>query len=275
MIRTVIVDDDLPGRARLRELLASEAEVEVIGEFENGSRASFAIQELNPDLVFLEVAAPRFEAFQILESDDVGRIPAVVLMANTDRYAARAFEVQAVDYVVKPFGSERLQRTLGHVRERLVWRRPIAQIELLTSLLKETPTPEDRYLTRLLVKEGGRLFFLQTADIDWVEACGNVVRLHVGTRAHSLRTRMSLIESRLDPERFIRIHRSTIVNIDRIREIRARLHGDYFVILGDAQTLSMSAGYLDKLDELRRPQCVEEALKTARRRTAVDAQPRH
>jgi two-component system LytT family response regulator len=251
MIRTLIVDDQPLCRERLRGLLADEAEVEVVGECDDGCKAVVAIESLSPDLVFLDVEMPGLDGFHILENIDADRIPAVVFVTANDRYAARAFEVQAVDYVLKPIGRERLQRALNHVREKLARKYQIAPAESLTSLFREPPTPDERYLKRLILKADGKLLFLPTVDIDWVEADGNRLCFHVGSKVHSLRARMKVIESHLHPGHFVRIHRSTIVNIERIKEMRPRLHGDYFVILQDDKSLVMSAGYHDKLDELR------------------------
>jgi two-component system, LytTR family, response regulator len=271
MIRTLIVDGQLSCRERLRGLLADEAEVEVVGECDDGCKAVVAIEGLNPDLMFLDVEMPRLDGFHILDNVGVDRVPAVVFVTANDRHAARAFEVRAVDYVLKPIGRERLQRALGHVREKLARKHQVAQVDPLTALFQETPTPNDRYLKRLIVKQDGRLLFLPTADIDWVEADRNRVRFHVGSKAHPLRARMKVLESHLDPARFIRIHRSTIVNIERIKEMRPRLHGDYFVILQNDQSLVMSAGYHDKLDELRTLQRAKADLESARGRSLVYA----
>jgi two-component system, LytTR family, response regulator len=271
MIRTLIVDDQLLCRERLRGLLAEDAEVEVVGECDDGCKAVAAIEGLNPDLVFLDVEMPRLDGFHILENAGVDGIPAVVFVTANDRYAARAFEVQAVDYVLKPIGRERLQRALSHVREKLARKRQIAQADSLTSLFPEPPAPDERYLKRLVLKADGKLLFLPTVDIDWVEADENRVRFHVGSKAHPLRERMKVIESHLDPGHFVRIHRSTIVNIERIKEMRPRLHGDYFVILKDDQSLVMSAGYHRKLDELRTLKLANTSLKSARGRSLVYA----
>jgi two-component system, LytTR family, response regulator len=245
MIRTLIVDDEPLARERLRGLLGDEQEVEVVGECGDGWEAVRAIQDIDPDLVFLDIRLPRLDGFGVLENLSPDRAPAVVFVTADERSALRAFDVRAVDYVLKPFGRERLQRALEHVRGRRTNEIPAPlPDDVLVS-------PRDRYLRRIIVKEGGRLVFLKTEEVDSIEASGNYVRVHVGRDWYPLRRSMGALESNLDPEVFLRIHRSTIVNIDRVKEMRSRLHGDYLVVLRDGRELTMSAGYREKLDELR------------------------
>jgi len=244
-LRALIIDEEPLSRKRLRGLLADEPELEVVGECDDGYKAVVAFEELNPNLVFLDVELPGLDGFGVLENIGVDRIPAVVFVTADDRYALRAFDVRAVDYVLKPFGLERLQRALDHVRGQIARdsTSPLSDDVVISS--------GHRYLKRIVTNENGRLVFLRTADIDWIEASGNYLRLHVAGEWHSLRRRMSVLESHLDPDQFLRIHRSTIVNLDRIKEMRSKLHGDYFVVLCDGRQLTMSAGYREKLDELR------------------------
>lgn len=249
-VRAIIVDDEPLARERLRLLLADEPDVEVVGECGDGCQAVVAIEELKPDLVFLDVQIPNLDGFAILESVGADRIPAIVFVTAYDHYALRAFDVRAVDYIHKPFGKERLHKALAHAREQITRGKSADISGQLVALLEEI-RPQKTYLKRIMVKSGGRLYFLRTAEIDWVEAAGNYVRLHVGGEAHLLRETMNGLETKLDPERFLRIHRSTIVNIERIRELQPWFHGDYVVILRDDQQLTMSAGYREKLDELR------------------------
>ena len=250
-IRTLIVDDEPLARERLRGLLAEEPEVEIVGECGDGCQAVLAIEELLPDLVFLDVQVPNLDGFHILESVGVDRIPAVVFVTAYDQYALRAFDVRAVDYVLKPFGRERLQKALEHARAQITREKSKDLSGQIVALLEEMRPPQHRYARRIMIKEGGRLFFLRMPEIDWVEASGNYVRIHVGAESHLLRETMNGLEGRLDPERFLRIHRSTIVNIERIKELQPWFHGDYIVILRDDRQLTMSATYREKLDELR------------------------
>jgi len=250
-IRTLIVDDEPLSRERLRGLLADEPEIEIVGECGDGCQAVLAIEEFKPDLVFLDVQVPNLDGFHILESVGVDRIPAVIFVTAYDQYALRAFDVHAVDYVLKPFGRERLQKALVHARAQIAREKSSDLSGQIVALLEEMRPPQHRYLKRIMIKESGRFFFLRTSDIDWVEASGNYVRLHLGADSHLLRETMNGLEGRLDPERFLRIHRSTIVNIERIKELQPWFHGDYIVMLRDDRQLTMSATYREKLDELR------------------------
>lgn len=249
-IRTLIVDDEPLARERLRTLLADEPGVEVVGECGDGCQAVVAIEELKPDLVFLDVEVPNLDGFRILESVGAERVPAIVFVTAYDHYALRAFDVRAVDYILKPFGRERLQKAIAHAREKIARGKTQDLPGQIAALLEEM-RPQKSYLKRIMVKSGGRLYFLRTADVDWVEAAGNYVRLHVGGESHLLRETMNGLEAKLDPERFLRIHRSTIVNIEKIKELQPWFHGDYVVILKDERQLTMSASYREKLDELR------------------------
>jgi two-component system LytT family response regulator len=249
-VRTLIVDDEPLARERLRTLLADEPGVEVVGECGDGCQAVVAIEELKPDLVFLDVQVPNLDGFRILESVSADRIPAIVFVTAYDHYALRAFDVRAVDYILKPFGRERHQKALEHARAQITRGKSTDISGQLVALLEEI-RPQKNYLKRIMIKSGGRLYFLRTAEVDWVEAAGNYVRLHVGAESHLLRETMNGLETKLDPERFIRIHRSTMVNIERIKELQPWFHGDYVVILRDDRQLTMSATYREKLDELR------------------------
>jgi two-component system LytT family response regulator len=251
MIRTLIVDDEPLARERLRGLLAEEPEVEIVAECGDGCQAVLAIEELKPDLVFLDVQVPNLDGFHILERVGPDRIPAVVFVTAYDQYALRAFDVRAVDYILKPFGRERFQKALEKARAQITREKSSDLSGQLVALLEKMRPPQVRFLKRVMIKESGRLFLLSTADIDWVEASGNYVRLHVGATSHLLRETMNRLEGRLDPERFLRIHRCTIVNIERIKELQPWFHGDHIVILRDDRQLTMSASYREKLDELR------------------------
>ncbi len=190
------------------------------------------------------------DGFHILQSVGSDRIPAIVFVTAHDQYALRAFDVRAVDYVLKPFGRERLQKALERAKAQISREKSSDLSGQLVALIEEM-RPAQRYLKRIMVKSAGRMFFLRVSEIDWIEAAGNYVRLHVGPDSHLLRETMNGIEAKLDPEKFLRIHRSTIVNIERIKELQPWFHGDYVVILRDDRQLMMSATYREKLDELR------------------------
>ncbi len=249
-IRTLIADDEPLARERLRTLLARHADVEIIGECSNGADAIEAITDLRPDLVLLDVEMPRLDGFAVLEALDPDSLPAIVFVSAHDQYAVRAFEAHALDYILKPFDEARVDRTLHRVRGQLAGAADTSRHTdpRLLSLLEELR--DRRRSDRLVVKTGGRVVFLRTEDIDWVEASGNYVRLHVGGESHLLRESMKNMERRLDPSTFVRIHRSAIVNVDRIRELEPWFHGEYIVILRDGTRLTSSRVFSDRLNAL-------------------------
>jgi two-component system LytT family response regulator len=254
-IRALIADDEPLARERVRTLLGSEPDVEVVGEAKDGLETVDAIMATTPDLVFLDVQMPKLDGFEVIDTVGPERMPSVVFVTAFDQHALRAFEVQALDYLLKPFDQERFQSALKRIRRQMdsqetgdLGRRLLALVKDLKS--DQRPSRSDR----LVVKSGGRLFFLRADEIDWVEAAGNYVRLHVGADGHLLRETMTSIESRLNPDMFFRIHRSHIVNIERIKELQPWFNGEYVVILRSGTRLTLSRGYRDKLQErLGRP----------------------
>ncbi|HJR40457.1 MAG TPA: LytTR family transcriptional regulator DNA-binding domain-containing protein [Gemmatimonadaceae bacterium] len=250
-IRTLIVDDEPLGRERLRTLLRGEPDVELVGECANGLEAVSHIDEQSPDLVFLDVQMPELDGFAVLESVGVERMPPTVFVTAYDQYALKAFEVHALDYLLKPFTRARFRKTLQRVRDHLRKQRTDAS-ELsrqLIELLRDVRT-DRQFLERLVVKSGGRVFFLRVDEIDWIEAAGNYLRLHVGQDVHLMRETMKGIETKLDPDRFVRIHRSIIVNTDRIRELQPWFHGEYVLILLDGTRLTSSRNFDDGLKRM-------------------------
>ena len=248
-IRTLIADDEPLARERLRSLLSRHPDVQIIGECANGAEAIEAISALQPDLVLLDVEMPQLDGFGVLEALPPETMPAVVFVSAHDQYAVRAFESHALDYILKPFDETRVDRALQRVRGQLSRGQGARHLDPgLVSLLEEIR--DRRRSDRLVVKTGGRVVFLRTEDIDWVEASGNYVRLHVGTEAHLLRESMKNMERRLDPSTFVRIHRSAIVNVDRIKELEPWFHGEYIVILRDGTRLTSSRVFSDRLNAL-------------------------
>lgn len=246
--RVLIVDDEPLARERLRTLLADERSMAVVGEAADARTAADAIRTLSPDLVFLDVQLPGATGFDVIESVGADRMPFVVFVTAYDRYALRAFDVHALDYLLKPFDRERFRQALSRARLELE-RRTGGDLEqrllAIVKDLKPSPTRVDRFV----VKTGGRVFFVRNDEIDWVEAAGNYVKLHVGAESHLLRETMHAVESRLDPEQFFRIHRSHIVNIERIRELQPWFNGEYVVFLKNGTRLTLSRGYRDKLQD--------------------------
>lgn len=248
-IRTLLVDDEPLARHRLRDLLAGEADLEIIGECADGAEAIETIEREMPDLLFLDVQMPELDGFEILANARPARPPAVIFTTAYSEHALRAFEVHALDYLLKPFDRERLQRALSRAREHLRRARVEALNEKLNALLAEL-RPNLPKADRLVVKSGGRVMLIRTADVDWIESADNYVTLHVGPESHMLRETMASLEARLDPQHFLRISRSTIVNLDRIKELQPMFHGDYAVILRNGTRLSLSRSYRDKLQHL-------------------------
>jgi two-component system LytT family response regulator len=246
-IRTLVVDDESLARERVLSLLQHETDVEVVGECSDGGQAVSAIQQHAPDLVFLDVQMPGCDGFEVIRHVGPDRMPTVVFVTAYDEYALQAFEVHALDYLLKPFGKDRFQQTLRHAREALERRRAGELGRRLLALVHGAKPAEPPQVERLVVKSGGRVFFLRTDEIDWIEAAGNYVRLHLGAESHLFRETMNRMESRLDERRFARIHRSRIVNTERIKEMQPRFNGDYLVILRNGTRLTLSRGYRDRV----------------------------
>ena len=249
-IRALVVDDEPMARDRVLSLLQQEEDVEVVGECGDGTQAVAAIQHQSPDLVFLDVQMPGHNAFEVIQAVGAERMPTVIFVTAYDEYALKAFEVHALDYLLKPFGRDRFQRTLQHARASLERRRAGDLGRRLLALVNDIKTePGPPRLDRLVVKSGGRVFFLRTDELDWIEAAGNYVRLHLGEESHLFRETMNRMESRLDSRRFVRIHRSRIVNTERVKELQPWFNGEHVVVLQNGTRLTLSRGYREKLQE--------------------------
>ncbi len=248
-IRTLIVDDETLARRRIRRLLAAENDVEVVGECGDARQAVDFIQQRTPDLVFLDVQMPGLDGFGLLDSLPAKNVPAVIFVTAFDQYALRAFEVRALDYLLKPFDSSRFRQAVDRARAQIRQTGGAALDSRLNHLIANLgvrPKPSER----VVIKSAGRIMFLRTDEIDWLEAADNYVRVHAGAESHLLRETLGSLEARLDPAKFMRIHRSTMVNIDRIKELQPWFHGDYIVILHDGSRLSLSRTYRDRVINL-------------------------
>jgi two-component system LytT family response regulator len=248
-IRTLIVDDEPLARERIRQLLHKEPDIEILGECADGREATATIGQLKPDLVFLDVQMPELDGFGVLEQLDRRAMPTIIFVTAYDRFALRAFEVHALDYLLKPFDSGRFKQALERARER-VRREPAEDLSRRVSELLADLKPGPKQQNRLAVKSGGKVVFLKTDEIDWVEAADNYVSLHVGSESHLHRETMAALEASLPADKFMRISRSTIVNIERIKELQPMFHGEYTVILRNGTRLTLSRGYREKLDQL-------------------------
>jgi len=271
MIRALLVDDEPPARARLRAILADEADLAIVGEAEDCEAALEAMEALAPDVIFLDVQMPGLDGFGVVQALPRERTPMVVFVTAYDEHAVRAFEIHAVDYLVKPYHRERLREAVARVRERLGRRErepaagndaaaapPAApggeeMRDQLTALLATLRAGKE-YLARVAVRLGERIYYVRMEEVDWVEADGNYARLHTGggtpsARTHLLRKPLSVLASELDPRQFARIHRSSLVNIDRIKELRALYDGEYQVLLVDGTKLKLSKTFRGNLPE--------------------------
>jgi two-component system LytT family response regulator len=244
----LIVDDEPLARERIRALLAVDPDIEVVAECGDGQAAVSAIHKLTPDLLFLDVQMPDLDGFGVLEAVGAEHMPVTIFVTAFDSYALQAFEVHALDYLLKPFETERFRKALERAKAQ-IHREQGGEVSQRLLALLEGVTAEHKPLERLVVKAGGRVYFLRTEEIDWIEAAGNYLRLHVGTESHLLRETMNALEARLDPDKFLRIHRSTIVNIERIQELHPWFKGDYVVILRDGTQLTLSRSYRQKLQQ--------------------------
>ena len=243
-MRALIVDDEAPARAKLRRLLASEPDVTIVGEAANGREAIDLIGRVRPEVVFLDVQMPLLDGFGVIDAVGVEAMPCVVFVTAYDEHALRAFEVQALDYLLKPFAPERLQAVVGRLRRELARGAPEDVAPKLAALLQAT-TPQ-RYLQRILVQREGRAVLVPVAHIDRLEAERNDVRLHTRGAVHVVRGTLAELADRLDPASFLRINRSTIVRLDTIKELQPWFHGDYRVILHDGTELMWSRRYRAK-----------------------------
>jgi two-component system LytT family response regulator len=250
-LRTVIVDDEELGRDRIQSLLEMQPDVEIVGVCNDGTSAVETIDRTQPDLVFLDVQMPGMDGFEVIENLDSAKLPAVVFVTAHDGHAIRAFEIHALDFLLKPFDQTRFEKALERARTQIGKNHSQGPAidSRIVSLLEEL-REERKYPERLIVKSSGRVFFVRTEEIDWVEASGNYVKIHTKSEAHLLRESMKNMEAKLDPKTFVRIHRSAIVNIDRIKELEPWFHGEYIVIMRDGTRLTASRVFSDRLSAL-------------------------
>lgn len=246
-MRVLIVDDEPPARRRIRTLLRGARDVEIAGECGDGKSALAAITGKRPDVVFLDVQMPELDGFGVLERLSAAEMPVVIFVTAYDQYALKAFEAHALDYLLKPFARARFEKALERARLEVARRGSGDFARRVVELLREQSGR--RAAERIVVKTGGRVFFVPVEEIDWIEAEGNYVRIHTGGESHMIRETMAGMEGRLDAARFLRIHRSTLVNIERVKELQPWSHGDYAVVLRDGTKLMLSRTYKGKVEE--------------------------
>jgi two-component system LytT family response regulator len=245
-MKVLIVDDEAVARRRIRRLLAGESDIAIVGECGDGASALRAIANDRPDLVFLDVQMPELDGFAVVRAAVPLGLRGVVFVTAYDRYALRAFDVHAIDYLLKPFSRERFSLALGRARDRLERRAANGQMAALLEHLRKTP----RHPARVAVRTGDRLVVVDWRDVDWIEAADNYVKLHVGAKTHILRETLASIEKQLDPARFARIHRSAIVQLDRIAELHPASHGDVDIVLRNGTRLGVSRTWRARVEQL-------------------------
>lgn len=246
-IRTLIVDDEALARDRIRMLLADTGDVEVIGECADGESAVKAILELHPDLVFLDIQMPGLNGLGVVERVGTGRMPTTVFATAFDDYAIQAFEAHAADYLLKPFDEDRFRQTLDRVRERLAAARSSEVITRLDLLLRNL-SGRRQFLERFIVRTGARITIVAATEVDWIESDKNYARLHSGKQSHLIRETLSRLEEMLDPTDFVRVHRSAIVRIDRVRQLESIFQGEYAIILRDGTRVVSTRSYRERLE---------------------------
>lgn len=250
MIRAIIADDEEPARRRLRALLTDATDFSIAAEAANGLAAVEAIERSMPDVLFLDIQMPGLDGFGVIEAIGPERMPAVVFVTAFDQHALRAFEVHALDYLLKPFDAERFARTLDRIRTLTGLHSGNGQAARLRSFLSERADPAAE--PRLLVRSTGRVRIIHLQDIDWISAAGNYAELHVGSETHLLHETMAALEERLSTQGFRRVHRSALVRLDRVRELRPGARGDGMLILHNGAQLPYSRNYRHNLSSLLR-----------------------
>ena len=238
-IRALVVDDEPLARRTIRRFVGKNTGVEIVGECGDGESAVQAIRDSKPGLVFLDIQMPEMDGFQVLSKIGADRMPVTIFVTAYDRFALRAFDVNAIDYLLKPVGKARFERALARAKQRIAGKIDCDEVQRVISTLQQLAATK-KYPDRLGIPKNGRIMFVATNDIDWIEAEGNYVRLHVGNREHEFRETLTGLEEKLNPAEFLRIHRSTIVNIQRIKEIQAWFHGHHRVLLENGTELRMS-----------------------------------
>lgn len=262
-IRVLVVDDEPLARSGIAELASRDPDLEVVGQCGDGTAAVDAIRRLELDLVLLDIQMPEMDGFQVIKRVGAERMPAVIFITAYDQFAVRAFEVHALDYLLKPFDDERFTAAIARSKRALKDNEVGELSQRLIGLLETRdagdrgpaasgPPASQTYLTRLVVKNAGRVTFVRADEIDWIEAADYYVRLHVARKSHLLRETMSMLEEQLDPARFFRVHRSAIVNLDRLVEIQPYFHGEHVLVLQDGSKLKLSRSRKEKLEAVLR-----------------------
>lgn len=252
-MRALIIDDEPLPRERVRTLLEAHREIELIGECHDGQEAVSRILNERPDLVFLDIQMPELNGFEVIRALSGEYLPAIVFVTAFDEYAIRAFEVNAIDYLLKPINAARFEQAVQRAKNRFNQSNPPNHVpdrqllNLIAGLRDAKP-----YTTRFVVRSGSKFSFVKTSDVDWLSAADNYVSLHIGGREHLIRDTLKSVEQQLDPEIFVRVHRSIIINLNRVQEIEPYFHGEYIVTMKDNAKLTTSRSYSERLRSLLR-----------------------
>lgn len=245
-IRALIVDDEPLAREGLRRLLEQDEDFTCVAECGDGPAAVQAVREFLPDMLFLDVQMPEMNGFDVLRALDESVLPIVIFVTAFEEHAIQAFEVHALDYLLKPIDTQRFHEALARVKAEIRNRGKRETISRILGMLGTLRAP-NQGTDRIMLKSGGRITFLRVEEIEWVEAQGDYVCLHTPGKKHLLREKISVLEEQLSPDRFLRIHRSTIVNVNRIKEMQPLYHGDYAVLLHDGTRLTLSRSFRDRV----------------------------
>jgi two-component system LytT family response regulator len=252
-IRALIVDDESLARQRIRLLAREEPDLELLGECASGTEALAAIERERPDLLFLDVQMPEMDGFELLHKLPRERLPIVIFTTAYDKHAVRAFEAHALDYLLKPFQPDRFKAAVARAHEHLANQQASAAARGLLDLLagrKDTPaTGRGQFLTRLTVRRDEKVVVIKTADIDSIESAGNYVAVNVARESHILRETLNALEKTLDPEKFLRVSRSAIVNLDRVKELQPMFKGEHVIVLQNGKRLAMTRGLLHEVEQ--------------------------
>lgn len=248
-IRLLVVDDEPLARAGIRRLLEGDSDIDVIGECGDGAEAVVAIMDQQPDAVLLDIKMPEMTGLEVVRTVGVERMPLTVFITAYDAHALHAFELHAVDYLLKPFDDTRFTQTITRLKREFRTRAAARLSEKLLHVLQDTQPAQPRYLTRIVVRGDGRTLLLRSDDVDWIEAADYYARIHTGNKSYLLRETMNELETRLNPEQFFRVHRSAIVNLEKVQEIQPYTRGEHVVIMMSGARVRLSRGRREKLEE--------------------------
>lgn len=249
-IKVLIIDDELLAREKIRTLLTEEDDIQILDECKNANEALSKVKSLKPDLIFLDIQMPGMDGFEMLENIKTRKLPLIIFTTAYNKYAIKAFDIHALDYLLKPFDKERFHKSIKRARNFLNDKKRDENNEKIFNLLKELKGQQEaspKYLKRMMIKTSGRILFLKTEDIDMIEASGNYLKIFSDEESYLIRGTMNEIEKKLDPVTFIRIHRSIIINLNEAKEFKPWFRGEYIVYLKNGTKLTSGRSYKNNL----------------------------